>query len=265
MPNWCSSRLTIYGPKEDADGLRILMGTEEQSFDFEALLPSPDDLADIDEGVEEAYSLAYGDWEAHVDHMADKPKTREEAVSSARRRKWFRYVQYHPEPQHADRFPPKLLRVPISFDEAVEMGRESVRGHGHPSLGSWRMANWGTAWNCDYCCWLDRDSKEDVAMYTLRFGEIDSMVHDGVHAVEFDTRWSPPVHFVGALSRRFPSLVLKLEFWCRDGGYHGSCIWQAGVISDEKWLEYTAEEVEAYYGGKSAVVADKPTDGDAPQ
>jgi hypothetical protein len=37
------------------------------------------------------------------------------------------------------------------------------------------------------------------------------------------------------------------------------------VISDEKWLEYTAEEVEAYYGGKSAVVADKPTDGDAPQ
>jgi len=45
MPNWCDNDLEITGPQGDADELRALMTTPKNPFDFEAIVPVPDQPA----------------------------------------------------------------------------------------------------------------------------------------------------------------------------------------------------------------------------
>ncbi len=41
MPNWCYNRLEINGPKDQLEALENLVRTEENEFDFNAILPYP--------------------------------------------------------------------------------------------------------------------------------------------------------------------------------------------------------------------------------
>lgn len=63
MPNWCSNRVEITGPADDAAQLRTLMTTAESSFDFNAIIPMPKEYDDASVSDAER-ELKYGhpDW-----------------------------------------------------------------------------------------------------------------------------------------------------------------------------------------------------------
>jgi hypothetical protein len=50
MPNWCENEVVISGSKEDIEKVRELMETEESKFDFNSVLPSPDEFKGIHSG-----------------------------------------------------------------------------------------------------------------------------------------------------------------------------------------------------------------------
>jgi len=71
MPNWCSNRVEITGPADDADHLRELMTTAESSFDFNAIIPMPveydntsvsDEVRELKYGHPDWYSWALENW-----------------------------------------------------------------------------------------------------------------------------------------------------------------------------------------------------------
>lgn len=63
MPNWCSNRVEITGPEDDAAQLRTLMTTADCNFDFNAIIPMPQEYDDTSVSNEER-QLKYGhpDW-----------------------------------------------------------------------------------------------------------------------------------------------------------------------------------------------------------
>jgi hypothetical protein len=265
MPNWFTTRLTIYGTRDEAVALRALMKTSSQSFDFEALLPIPDDLRGIPHSAERAFELVHGDWEQHVPGGPDKPKTRGEAIRAARFLPSFRAAPYYAEPNLEDcDLPPIIYSRPFSFAEALALAQKAVERFGYPTAWAWCHAHWGVEQNCTDCYWIDPDAKEDLAHFIRRYGSNPNIAHDGVSAVEIDTAWAPPIPFMEALSRRFPSLTLKVSVSSFDAGWGGSCVLRNGVMTEEQTFDYAADTMEAESPRSTPVLASCPADNDVP-
>jgi len=215
MPNWCSNTLYITGPESDAKALRTLMTTAKSKFDFEAILPMPEEVRQSESGSKSdtAWRLKYGDWSTvQWKYGPNHYATRDAAIEAARAADDWRPSVIATKDNPFPAIPPR------SFDELADAVQALVIRHGHPDWYEWSCATWGTKWPADLCGWMSpaRAAKREAAQVAY-----------------FDTAWSPPVPVIVALSERFPLLCLRLSFYEEDG-WNGFVTVERGEITAQK-------------------------------
>lgn len=206
MPNWCTSWVTFCGPRADADALRALMTADRQEFDFYALLPPPKGIPYLCLPTETAYEIKFGNWKQAFAHRREKPLSREQALEQALASTGW-----------------PVFDSPKEFERLAKRGRSIAKRFGYPGRSAWCIAHWGTDRNCSDCYWLDAAAKDGEKGFPFE--------HDEVHGVRLDTAWAPPLAFMKALSRRFPTLTLRM--WFSSWDYRGDCTFSAGEMSNE--------------------------------
>lgn len=116
MPNWVRNEINLIGSDKDVASLLAFVKTDECDFDFDRILPMPEEL-NIDEG-----------------------STAEKAVACAEARKAGKKTCIK-----LDEWSLKER----SFDEWADLGDKYLRNkkkYGARSWYDWRMSNWGTKW-----------------------------------------------------------------------------------------------------------------------
>jgi hypothetical protein len=223
MPNWCHNTLYITGPGSDAAALRALMTTAESEFDFDSILPMPEELRQSESSstAETAWQLKYGVWsEVRGKYGPDHHSTRDAAIEVARAADDWRPMMIGTKDNPFPVIPPR------SFDALADSVQALVIRHGHADWHSWACATWGTKWPARDSGWMTLEVAAE---------------NDAAQVAHFDTAWSPPVGVLVALSRRFPTLTLRVSFddWC--GGLRGFMAVQDGEMTADKSETYSPE------------------------
>jgi len=213
MPNWFHNELSVIGDAADAADLRRLMTTKRSVFDFEAIVPMPEEMRDSESSTdtELAWNLKYGDWIEREWYCGRKygPPThssREEAMAAA-------------EEEHAKR--PKFPGRPParSLNELADIAQNLVERHGHRDWYLWALANWGVKWLADDCMWM---------------GPTRTLKRDAAQVACFTTANGPPIAILRAISGRFHRLTLRLTYAETLNDWSGFATLEAGEIVAEK-------------------------------
>jgi hypothetical protein len=107
------------------------------------------------------------------------------------------------------------------FEEKVEretdlakVYKSNIEKYGFRTWYDWSIANWGTKWNCYDVFLLDDNS------------------------IEFDTAWSTPQPIIEALSKKFPDIVISVDYADEDIGSNcGQYSYENGELTEE-WQPY---------------------------
>jgi hypothetical protein len=91
----------------------------------------------------------------------------------------------------------------------------------------WSESNWGTNKIAFEARWL---SAKKAAR------------HDAVQVAQFRTAWSPPTCVIASLSKRFPTLTLRLSYDEPEWGFRGFVTYAQGEVIACKHEEYCFEE-----------------------
>lgn len=183
MPNHVTNILHIKGTPEQVTEVRDSIrgrflkadGSDdgEQVFDFHKLLPMPEDL-DCTSGSEASiakYEMGY--------HTRGRPP-------------------FKPAPHQYERADQAL----------VDLCKENIRKHGHPTWYEWKIENWGTKWGAY--------QQEEVEPNILKF----------------ETAWSCPVKILEALAAKFPEVDFVVEYADEDIGSNcGTLTFQNGELA----------------------------------
>ena len=81
-------------------------------------------------------------------------------------------------------------------DELDKLYKSNLKKYGFKNWYEWRIANWGTKWNC----------------YDVDFH------NDG--SITFDTAWSTPEPIIEALSEKFPEIEIHVDYADQDIGHN---------------------------------------------
>jgi hypothetical protein len=225
MTNYCENRIEVEGDAADLRAFWAACINDDDSIDFDAILPMPEVLRGTNEGI--------------GDRLGSDGELGASALSRTD-------VSFHPGIR-----PPILERDAIrkagirSFEEletwlkrrrpsAIELGARCLEAHrqtGHFTERSWKAAHWGTHY------WEGFVIKEQSE---TRF------------VAEFATAWAPPIGIYHELARRFPALSITVaameegnEFSYRFLSHNGE------VTEDEPGL--TTEFVEEIEGAPPEV------------
>lgn len=224
MPNWIANTVYVTGDADTARELRAFITTPRSKFDFNAVLPMPDEIAGSESSsqAETAWKLKYGDWSDNShDYGPGQFASREDALAAARAADAWR-------PMATSR-PGAALPVvrPRSFDDLADAVQSLVLKHGFPDWHEWACATWGTKWSAVNAGWM---------------GPARVAKRDAEQVAYFDTANDPPIKVILELSRRFPDVIVRLEFHessC-DGGIEGFMSVQSGCVIAEKHGEWDA-------------------------
>lgn len=123
MPNWVLNKVCFYGKKDKRDELKAFVTSEDNKFDFNKIIPMPENL-NLESGGEEAFAIKCA----------------------------LRNVTIVP----ADSWMSKR-----SLDDWIALGKKylnNVVEYGYTTWYDWRVANWGTKWNSSDAEWNESDS-----------------------------------------------------------------------------------------------------------
>jgi hypothetical protein len=217
MPNWIGNEVFVTGDADTARGLRAFMTTPQSKFDFNAVLPMPDEIrtSESSSKAETAWQLKYGDWtENRYDYGPGQFATRDDALAAARAADAWRPM--------AVVSPGGSLPViqPRSFDELADLVQSLVVKYGFPDWYEWACATWGTKWPAVDAGWM---------------GPARAAKRDAHQVAFFQTAWSPPVPVIVELSARFPDVIVRLSYSESDpyGGVYGFVTVEAGNVIGE--------------------------------
>ena len=127
MPNWVFNKVYFYGEKERIEKLKKFVESEEMSFDFNKIVPMPEELNLIsgsDEDVARSCALA-------------------------RRRGQTTSAEY-------EKYGSWNLEVKKSFDEWADLGEKylsNIEKYGASTWYDWHCTHWGTKWNASEPIW----------------------------------------------------------------------------------------------------------------
>lgn len=217
MPNWTSNNVTIFGSREDIFKIKDFVRSDETAFDFNKIVPMPDDLLMESGGIAR------------------------DAIAAAKTRKG-----YAPRAKIlADVRLPRTVslyrgqrNVTISTeDDLVALGKaylSNEKKYGARDWYDWCCDNWGTKWNACECSILDEVG--DTVSY------------------EFQTAWSDPEPVIKKLSELFPDVTVSIASayedpepwrWYQKTYKAGNLIGTADWIDWDVKAEY--DEMEAEY------------------
>jgi hypothetical protein len=127
MPNWCHNTLRVEGSPEDLTRFKETVSSDEQQFDFNRIVPMPEDLDIPAEGAAEmAYEAFYGDPTEILAYSWVKARNIET-------------VQELREHFASD---PKAKQLADQY-------KANIDKHGHRHWYDWCCDKWGTKWNLD--------------------------------------------------------------------------------------------------------------------
>ena len=213
MPNWTYNRIKCKKSISD----KILTITENgYSFDFNKLIPMPDDLK-LDAGSIEGDSIACYYLSLNDDEKNKLMKLLKSKEASYCHNYWSKYKDDIKKLENN----PKRLNEKINnfnglfdfdkekqFTSINELGKqyvENIKKYNFPQWYDWRVKNWGTKWNVE----------EDVdIVYDKNIDEYD---------ISFQTAWSVPTGIV----KRYSELCEDDEefYWeYEDEDYDGTHI-----------------------------------------
>jgi len=90
MPNWCFNNLNIHGDKDQLEAVIELMETKKSRFDFNAVLPQPEDLKGIISGGVTIDGVQYRQWrEVNEEKIPVTPEEELELISKYAASNWY--------------------------------------------------------------------------------------------------------------------------------------------------------------------------------
>lgn len=231
MPNWTYNRIKC----KKSIGDKILTITENgYSFDFNKLIPMPDDLK-LDAGSIEGDSIACYYLSLNDDEKFKLMKLLKSKEASYCHNYWNKYNGDIKELENN----PKKLNDKINnfnglfdfdkekqFNSINELGKqyiENIKNYSFPQWYDWCVENWGTKWNVE----------DDIdVVYNKNIDEYD---------ISFQTAWSVPTGIV----EKYSELCEDDEFYWEyeDEDYDGTHILRKinGEIVDTIAPEYVKD------------------------
>lgn len=215
MPNWCECDLYVSGPSRSVNNFMSRASKEEGGetvpFQIDALVPMPEILRGSVSGSAERYHQAvYGDLTSVRSQLSGwgyEVITREEAVA-----------------RMAEHFG-------VSEDEVRRQAdgyQRNMDETGFRTWYDWCMANWGVKWDA---------SDVEVASVTEESGLTDL-------TISFRTPWGPPSEGMATISRRFPDIRFRLEYFECGMGFKGVQVYESGEV-----VEYSSSDYDGDRGG----------------
>ena len=211
MPNWVINKLTLEGPSVDVLNALQSIATEEESIDFDKIIPRAKELSEVNSssGLDLLCGLVL-----YLDKFDDTEILKTMTYG------WVEKVLKKENITTVDEWVNHLLKDD-RYSEKLEEGRKAIRNeelYGHRDWYSWSLENWGTKWNTS-------------ETYTTSEGE-----------VVFQTAWSTPYPVMKKLSEQNPDLLLKLRFADESIGDNcGEYHLKAGdVVYEEEYHEVQA-------------------------
>lgn len=206
MPNWCTTNMTIRGPKaEIARMLTFMQGQRGEEahnpFDFNRLIPMPEELGQTVKGSHQAHGLAILDansserdyrnalaYLAHSDPAFAQPGGDGQAFLERHRAQELLRASTH-----------ETVRECL---HQAELSLQARQKYGVNDWYEWSVSNWGTKWNS---C----EARVDEPMV---LGDEASV------SIVFDTAWSFPLPVMQKFAEVFDKLTFDL---CADeeGGF----------------------------------------------
>lgn len=181
MPNWVINKLTLEGPSVDVLNALQSIATEEESIDFDKIIPRAKELSEVNSGS--GLDLLCG-LALYLD------KGDETEILKTMKYGWVEKILIKENITTVEEWVKHLLKDE-RYSLKLEEGRKAVNNeelYGHRDWYSWSLENWGTKWNTS-------------ETYTTSEGE-----------VVFQTAWSTPYPVIKKLSEQNPDLLLKLRF-----------------------------------------------------
>lgn len=196
MPNWCSNDLVVTGDASKVAELhdKIIRpksdNSSEMTLDFNGIAPMPEELLEVSSfcskdglcwgGLDE--SLTMPEVAGLVsDTIFQRLKAELESVFE-----WEKLNVGHINRWLMDVHPELKSKIGLYPDIAKKSAQNIVK-YGVPGWYDWRIQNWGTKWNPEYC----------------------SISHSaGQLQVSFETAWSPPDGVYREICAAYPELNL---------------------------------------------------------
>lgn len=110
---------------------------------------------------------------------------------------------------------PAGLNGEVSFSDLVDALQENCDTFEFKDWYSWRIAFWGTKWDLDDSTIID-----------------DSLIHNGVLKVEYNSAWSPPVSFWKNFSKLYPNVTIVEQYYELGAGFIGEAVIHNGLVND---------------------------------
>jgi hypothetical protein len=127
MPNWCINSLKVTGSLEDLTRFKEAIRSEEEQFDFNRIIPMPEDL-NIEAGSDVGYQVLYGDGDPNRFLTYEWVKQKNiQTVEQLRE-----YFTNNPERK-----------------KLADLYKANIEKYGYPNWYDWCCANWGTKWSAD--------------------------------------------------------------------------------------------------------------------
>lgn len=214
MPNWIINKLSFEGSSADVLNLLQSISSEEESIDFNNIIPRPKDLDDVTSsgfGINNDIGCALASY-----FDKGERKSLEESMQWV----WAKNLITQNNIKNVEEWATYLIQNK-DYKNRIENGRKLLRNlelYGYSDWYTWSIDKWGTKWNA-------KDT------YTTSEGE-----------VVFQTAWSTPFQVLIELSKQYPEVILKIRFADESIGSNcGEYHLQKGEVIHE--VEY--DEIEA--------------------
>lgn len=194
MPNYVENRIRICG--EDAEEILHSLLNKEQ-FDFNLIEPMPKEIENTEEG-----SSTYP---CIMAYLSDGFKIPFEQIEKEKIEKYIVSQNTFSNPQR-DYETGKRLKCSVKTGEQLV---KNIDKYGYATWYGWSYEYWGTKWN--------------ASETTTNFDK------PGEAYVEFTTAWASPEPVIEALSRQYPDILIKVQFFDEDESHCGEYHYQNGL------------------------------------
>lgn len=210
MPNWVQNIIHLDGSEENIKKVLSLVKSNESEFDFNLILPMPEELNITSSSNNDLAIMCYASNKLSIPY-AETP------------RKWTRFIHNFFDLNFAETVYGRL-KDRDDLDELYELGKKccsNIEKYGYVDWYNWRIHHWGTKWSAD-----------------------GVFVEDNV--IEFQTAWSCPDGILNEFAKICKLLNVTFEGWYADEnrgyntGYFNS---EIGIIPNE---DASYEAIETY-------------------
>jgi hypothetical protein len=199
MPNWCTIQMTVRGPKADVERMLAFMRNAPEEadlktpFDFNKLIPMPEELGLITKGSAQSHGLAI------VEETSAERNFRNAVAFLAHSDPAFRQADGTPAPLTRSQALEALRASESSAAKDCLLQAERTLAarakYGASDWYDWSVFHWGTKWNaCN--------------------AQADQVFVDGDQAsvgISFDTAWSFPTPIIVKFVETFNTLTVDLS------------------------------------------------------